>query len=204
MISAGASGALVTSTSTKAGAKYNFPLASSIPSALSVSGPLMTGGLTPAETLGSASIRIPSHGMSLALPVLYGAPVGIIGGLSNQTTYYVIPVDANSLKLASSASNALLGTGIVVTSTGTQLTARVFTLTPLAISGSPSFKWQVSNDNSNWVDLAVSSVTLTSYTYPSESTLWSFGYIGTRYLRLNVVAPTTGGLGLNVRVIGTN
>lgn len=205
VVTAGASGAVVTSTSTSNGAVYNYSLVSSTPTALSRSGALMTGGTTPADTLGSATLSIPSHGLTLGLPVLYStAGGGLIGGLTNQTTYYAIRVDANSVKLASSQSNALLGTGIVVTSTSTQLSAHTFTLAPLAIAGTPSFKWQVSNDNSNWLDLQVSSVTVSSYTNPPTSTIWSFGYIGTRYLRLNVVAPTAGGLGLNVQLIGTN
>lgn len=203
-LTAAASGALVTSTSTKAGALYNFTLASSTPTALSVSGAHMTGGTTPADTLGSAAINVPSHGFTTALPVLLTTGGGTIGGLSNNTTYYAIPVTADSLKLATTSTAAVLGNGVVVTSTSTQLTAHTFTMTPLAITGTPSFKWQVSNDGSSWVDLAVDSVTVSSYSNPPASTLWSFGYIGTRYLRLNVIAPTTGGLYLNVRAIGTN
>lgn len=185
------------------GAVYNYSLASSIPSALSASGASMTGGVTPADALGSAVLSLPGHGMSLALPVLYsGTPA--IGGLTSQTTYYAIPVTANALELASSKSNALLGIGIPVTSTNTQTSAHSYSLSPLGITGTPSFKWQVSNDNTNWNDLAVSSVTVSSYSNPAATTIWSFGYIGTRFLRLNVIAPATGGLALNVGIIGTN
>lgn len=205
VLSAGVSGALVTSTATKNGTAYNFALVSSSPSALSASGAAMTGGTNAADTLGSATIHIASHGLTKALPVLYSAAGGgVIGGLTNQTTYYAIAVDANNIKLATSKVNAVAGTGIVVTSTSTQLVAHTFTLAPLAITGTPSFKWQVSNDNSSWDDLAVSSVTVSSYSNPPATTIWAFGPIGTRYLRLNVVAPTTGGLYLNVRLIGTN
>lgn len=204
LIVASASGALITSTSTKNGTRYNLPMSSSKPSALSVSGINMVNGTNSAATLGSAVLHIPSHGLSSALPVLYGAPVGVLGGLADQTTYYVIPIGTDDLKLAASKVDAVAGTGIVVTSTSTQLSANAFSLSPLAIGGVPSFKWQASNDNVSWVDLAVSSVSVTSYSNPAASTIWSFGFIGTRYLRLNVVAPTTGGLGLNVRVIGTN
>lgn len=203
-VAASAAGAVVTSTAVRNGTAYNFALASSSPTALSVSGARMTGGTNPADTLGSAVINIPAHGLTLALPVLYSTAGGTIGGLTNQTTYYAIPVDANSLKLASSQANALLGTGLVVSSTSTQTTAHVYTLTPTPIAGTPSFKWQVSNDGSSWIDLAVSSVTVSAYSNPPASTLWSFGFIGTRYLRLNVIAPTSGGLNLNVQLIGTN
>ena len=203
-LTAEAIGALVTSTSTKAGALYNYSLVSSTPTALSVSGANMTGGITPAETLGSAVLRAPLHGLTPALAVLYGTAGGTIGGLTDQTTYYAIVVDANNLKLATSAPLALAGTGVVVTSTSTQLSANSYTLSPLAITGVPGFKWQVSNNNSSWEDLAVSSVTVSSYSNPPATMLWSFGAIGTRYIRLNVVAPTTGGLSLNVQVVGSN
>lgn len=203
-ITASPSGAVVSLTSKINGTAANFGMSSSIPSAMSVSGAAMINGTNPAATLGSAVLRVPNHGLTLALPVLYGANGGVLGGLTDQTTYYAIPVDPLNLKLASSKVNALLGSGISITSTSTQVTSHHFTLSPLPISGTPSFKWEVSNDNVFWNDLAVSSVTINAYTNPSASTIWSFGYIGTRYLRLNVVAPTTGGLALNVRVIGTN
>ena len=41
-----------------------------------------------------------------------------IGGLSNDTKYYVIKVDANSIKLATTYSNAIAGTEIPLTGTG--------------------------------------------------------------------------------------
>lgn len=198
-------GGVVFSTSNRTGAQYNFTLVSSTPSALSVSGTRMTGGTAAADTLGSATISIPSHGLTTALPVLYTTAGGTIGGLSSGATYYPIILDANNVKLSNTSTGAIAGIGAqVVTSTSSQVTANLYTLTPLPITGTPSFKWQVSNDNSSWIDLAVSSVTMTSYSNPPASTLWSFGYIGTRYLRLNVIGPTTGGIYLNVRVIGTN
>lgn len=203
-LSASVGGAIVYATSTLAGAQYNFGMVSSTPAALSVSGANMTGGTNPADTLGSSIISIPNHGLTTALPVVYSTAGGVIGGLTNLSTYYAVVVDANDVKLASSAAQALLGLGLTVTSTSTQVTAHTFTLAPVGISGTPSFKWEVSINGLNWTDLAASSVTLSSYSNPPASTLWSFGYIGVRYLRLNVVAPTTGGLGLNVRVIGTN
>lgn len=207
-LSAGAASAKVTSTSTFAGSLYNYSQVSSTPTALSVNNANMTGGVTPAFTLASSLFSVPSHGLTLALPVLYsGTPA--IGGLATGTTYYAVPVDANSFKLAKFSTSAVAGIDLVViTSTNTQLTQDTYTLAPLGISGIPSFKWQVSNDNSNWNDLAVSSVTMgstgTAYATPPTSTFWSFGYIGARYLRLNAVAPTTGGIKLTVTVIGTN
>lgn len=200
-----ASGAVVTATSTLNGSVYNYLLQTSTPTALSASASNMTGGTNAGFALASNLFTASNgSGLSLALPVLYtGSPA--IGGLSAGTTYYAVPVTGNSFQLSGTSTGALAGTGLVViTSTNTQLSANTYTLSALPITGTPSFKWQFSNDNTNWVDMAVSSVTVSSYANPPASTLWSFGYIGAQYLRLNVVAPTTGALNLNVIVVGTN
>lgn len=202
-IHAAASGAVVTTTSTLNGALFNYSIVSSTPTALLASGALMTGGNTSAFTLGSSLFTVPAHGLTLALPVLYsGTPA--IGGLIAQTTYYALPLSVNAFELAKYSTSAVAGTDLVlITSTNTQLSQHTYTLAPLGIAGSPSFKWQVSNDNSVWTDLAVSSVTV-GLTDPANSTIWSFGFIGTQLLRLNVIAPTAGGLALRVVLIGTN
>lgn len=205
ILHAQASGAVVTATSTLNGAVFNYLLQTSTPAALSASGANMTGGTNAGFTLGSTIFTATNgSGLSLALPVLFtGTPA--FGGLSAGTTYYAVPLSGNSFQLSSSASGALTGTGLaVVTSTNTQLAADTYTLSALPITGTPGFFWQVSNDNANWINLQVSSITVTSYSSPPASTVWSFGYIGTRYLRLNVTAPTTGALSLNVGLIGTN
>jgi len=120
--------------------------------------------------------------------------------LINQTTYYVIPVDVNDFKLATTSTGAVAGTAIVLTSTGT---AGAYKLTPLAITGTPSFKWQVSNDGTTWNDLtatpynvAISSITMSAYTFGGASTVWDFGPFNYVWVRLNVIAPTAGGIQL--------
>ena len=206
-VKVGASGAVVTATSTLAGVN-NFTLTTSSPTAISVNNPAMTGGTAPSFAL-SGKITIPNHGFTLALPVLYSpSPSLTIGGLTDQTTYYVVPVDANTIGLSSTSVVAVSGVYKTFTSSTTQLAADTGTLAPLPITGIPSFKWQVSNDNVNWSDVAVSSVTMgatgTAYSIPPSNTLWSFGYIGPRFLRANVIAPTTGGIQLKIVVVGTN
>lgn len=68
---------------------------------------------TSAET-----IAIPGHGFVTADAVAYEASGTAIGGLTDGTTYYVIRVDANSIKLASSASNANADTAINLSAVG--------------------------------------------------------------------------------------
>lgn len=197
-VTATPSGASVTLQSKAAGAIWNFPLATANVSAITVASPNMIGGLTPAWTLNGKTIAAPAHGYTLALPLLYTAGASpAIGGLSSGTTYYAVPLDANTLELATSQGNAIAATPIVVTftSTSTLTTALNYSLTPLPfVVGSTGFDWEVSNDNSHWSTLPISSVT---YTVPGSSS-WDFGRINQRYLSLNVVAPTSGALSLQV------
>lgn len=206
IIKATPSGAGVNLISLFTGAAVNYPLQTSTPSGLSVSGANMTGGTTAGLALGSSLFTATNGaGLTTALPVLYtGSPA--VGGLSSGSTYYAVPVSGNSFMLAKYSTSAVAGNTdlVVVTSTSTQASADTYTLAPLGISGTPSFKWQASNDGTNWSDLAVSSVTISSYSGQPFNTIWAFGYIGTQLLRLNVVAPTTGGLALKVTLIGTN
>lgn len=202
---ASASGSVVTATSTLNGSKYNYLLQTSTPTALASSGSNMAGGTTPNFTLNSPVFTgINGSGLTTALALLYtGSPA--IGGLSSGTTYYSVPVSGDSFMLAKYSTSAVAGNVdlVIVTSTNTQLSADTYTLAPLKVTGNASFKWQVSNDNSTWTDIAVSSVTVTP-TSSANSTIWSFGFIGTQYLRINVIAPTTGALALKIQLIGTN
>lgn len=61
---------------------------------------------------------ISSHGFVTGDRVIV-VGAGLPGGLTTQTTYYVIKVDANSLKFATSQSDAFAGTAVDVTTYGT-------------------------------------------------------------------------------------
>ncbi len=77
------------------------------------------------------TITLPNHNITTADAVVYKRPTtytGVtqdtgIGGLSDGTTYYVIAVDSNTIKLATSDTNALAGTAINLTSQGNNSTA---------------------------------------------------------------------------------
>ena len=62
------------------------------------------------------TITLTSHGLSTGDPVYYYAASNKIGGLNNSKVYYVISVDANTIKLAVSSSKATAGTAISLTS----------------------------------------------------------------------------------------
>jgi hypothetical protein len=68
---------------------------------------------TTAET-----IAIPSHGFATGDAVAYESSGSAIGGLTDGTTYFVIRVDPNTIKLATTASNATAGTAINLSAVG--------------------------------------------------------------------------------------
>ena len=72
---------------------------------------------TTAETL-----TVTGHGFSTGEAVIYKEPTttssSTVGGLSEGTTYYVIKVDTNTIKLATNSANATAGTAINLTATG--------------------------------------------------------------------------------------
>lgn len=192
------SSAVVNLQSKKAGAIYNFPLATSNTSAGTVSAAALYGGLTPAWNVNSGAISLTNHGFTLALPVLYtlgsGAPA--IGGLTGNATYYVVPIDANTVGLSSTSAVAQTGVYITLTSSSTLTAAKNYSLAPLAwVTGSAGFDWEVANAATGpWTPLNVSSVT-----YSSPGTMaWDFGPVGFSFLSLNVTGPTSGGLGIQV------
>jgi hypothetical protein len=160
----------------------------------------MTGGAASNVVTASSKLNVTAHGLTTGLPVLYTAPAGTSpGALVANTTYYAIRVDANNFYLASSQANAVAGTKVSI-STQTARGGGSFVLTPLAIAGTPSFKWEYSNDNANWSNVSVSSVTMSSLA--PATTTWDFGTVNYRYLRLNVVAPTAGGISIVITGIG--
>ena len=71
-------------------------------------------------------------------------------GLSLATDYFVIKLDADTFKLASSLVNAQAGTAVDITDTGTG----THTITPTALAGA-TIKLQGSLDDSNYADLPI-------------------------------------------------
>ncbi len=140
----------------------------------------------------ASTITATAHGLPTSMGVLFGVTAGTAPqGLIDQTTYYVIKVNDDQYALATNTTNSEAGTEITIsTFTG----GGTFTFTPLAMTGAPSFKWQQSNDNTNWTDLALSSVTYSV----DGNTFWDVGEVDYRYIRINFVAPATGGLQLQV------
>ena len=74
---------------------------------------------TSAVTTGTEQININSHGWATGNAIVYTNGGGTtLAGLTSGTTYYVIKVDDNTIKVATNAANATAGTAINLTGTG--------------------------------------------------------------------------------------
>lgn len=195
------SGGVVSLLSDENGSVFNYKLASSV-AAITLSGSLMTGGTDPDITVGSTLIEVLDHDTSLGEAVLFTGSG--YADLTSGTTYFSIPVSADSLRLATSKSNALIGTAIEITSVPAHLTANTATLSPIAASGAPGLKWQSSDDGSSWTDLSVSSLPSTVVTSDPSEAAWNFGTPSYRFIRANVAGPTTGGVTLTLSIRGSD
>ena len=89
---------------------------------------------TSAVNTSNEQITISNHGMSTGQTLLYDNGGGTaLAGLVDDTAYYVIKVDNNTIKLATNSSNATAGTAINLTGTGNN--AQTLTLGYFSING---------------------------------------------------------------------
>lgn len=88
-----------------------------------------------------------AHGFKRGLKGQFTTTGGLPAGLSAATDYFVIVVDANTYKVATSLANAQAGTAVDITTQGTG----THTFTPTSIAGA-SAKLQKSLDGTNWFD----------------------------------------------------
>jgi hypothetical protein len=102
----------------------------------------------------ASSIAITAHGFFTGLKVALTG-TNLPTGLS-ATNYWVIVIDANTISLASSLANAVLGTKVAITAAGTTADAD---LAPAAL-GSVVIKLQASNDGVNFTDISGKTVTV--------------------------------------------
>lgn len=97
------------------------------------------------------------HGFATGLVVQFTTSNALPTGISLATNYYVIVVDADFFMVATSLANALAGTAVDYTDTGTGNQ----TATPVALAGCTG-KIQGSNDNeATWADDPNATVTIT-------------------------------------------
>jgi len=193
-----ATGGLLYASATVSGIN---PYYVSVPASAGISATNFTGGAASDVSITNDTVTETSHGFATGLALLFPneATVTAPTGLTKGTTYYAIKIDANRFKLASSAANALLGTAIDLTASAA---SGDVIFRPLAFAvGTSSFKWQASNDGTNWADLSVSSVTLVQINAGGTS-VWDFADYAYKYIRANFIAPTTGAVALTIRLFG--
>ncbi len=115
--------------------------------------PLATGTNSTVDVTAN-TITIATNGLTTGLKGQLTTTGTLPAGLSLSTDYYVISVDANTIKLADSLVNALAGTPIDITDQGASGSVNTFTSTALA---GATVKLQKSNDQLgsapvNWSD----------------------------------------------------
>lgn len=158
----------------------NVTLSSTDPAHLSVSGTHFTGGVDPQLDPTANTITISTHGYVTGLGGELSTDDTLPSPFVAATEYYVIVVDANTIKLASSLVNAEDGVAIDITDygNGTQ------TLTPDTFSIQITF--QSSNDKEDWSNIG-STFPFTS----SDNTLVDLGVPNFHYIRAHIV-PISG------------
>ena len=110
-----------------------------------------------------------------------GSPQDVPAGLAIATTYYVINVDTNHFKLASSLANAKAGTAINITDGGTG----THTITGTALN-TAAITLQGSNDGTNWVNVSGASQTVDNPASAADDFIWSIVDPAVRYYRVNM------------------
>jgi hypothetical protein len=127
-------------------------------------------------------------------------------GITTSTDYFVIAVDANTIKLAASLANALAGTEINMTNQGT--TANVFTFTPTAVAGGVIHA-EGSVDGVNWQDVytavvsSSSTLAATATVTATGGAMWNLPSIGYRKLRVHFTC-TAGQVAITGQVSAKN
>ena len=136
------------------------------------------------------TITITAHGFSTGLKGQVTTAGTLPAPLALLTNYFVIVVDANTIKLATTLNNAIAGTAIDLTTQGVGNS----TFTPTALAGG-SIKYEISNDNVNFSDYAAA----TNVT--ADTTSWFLLTLPSmRYVRWTI-ALTAGQMGVTTNIL---
>lgn len=125
-----------------------------------------------------------AHGFALGLIVQFTTSTTLPTGISLATNYYVVPISSTTYKVATSLANALAGTVVAYTNTGTGNQ----TATPVALAGAVAYL-QGSNDNEQtWATVPQT----TQYITADASFVCEVDYV--RYDSYRVKADLTTGM----------
>jgi len=96
--------------------------------AITIAAPTALTIATTAVSTANGTITATAHKLLTGTKLTYSAAAGtVLGGLTDATAYYVVYVDANTFKLASSLANAQAATPTTITLTGTGNSSQTFT-----------------------------------------------------------------------------
>ncbi len=156
------------------------------------------------------TVTVPSHGYTTGLKVTALTTTGTLpAGLSTGTVYYIIVVDSDTIKFATSQANALAGTAVDITGYGTSTAVHTI---DVAATVAGTAKLQKTNDTpgmvdlgtATWVDLDDTEVDNgnNSYTISAGATKnWAVWNVGFRALRVNYTM-TSGAVTARTRLHG--
>ena len=136
------------------------------------------------------TITITTHGFATGLKGQVTTAGTLPAPLAVLTDYFVIVVDVNTIKLATSLNNALAGTAINLTTQGVGNS----TFSPTALAGG-SIKYEISNDNVNYSDYAAATAITVDTTSWFLLTLPSMRYVKW------TVALTAGQIGVTTNIL---
>ena len=137
---------------------------------------------------------ITAHGFLTGLKVQVSNPGTLPTGISAATDYYIIVVDANTVKFATSQANALAGTAVDITNAGVGTNTVEVNAT---IAGTIKLQYTADPEtviSPTWVDVAAATAISAAGTVAWNIT--DIGYIGLRA----VATVTSGAIGASVRI----
>lgn len=115
----------------------------SVHSVATVNTPSAALSAAAAVTTGTDTITATAHGFTTGLKGQFTTSGGLPAGLSTSTDYFIVVVDANNYKVATSLANALIPTVVDITTQGTGN----HTFTPTALAGATvQFIWSNRSD----------------------------------------------------------
>lgn len=125
-----------------------------------------------------------ANGFAFGLKVQFTTSTTLPTGISAATDYFVVPISATTYKVATTLANAIAGTYVAYTDTGTGNQ----TATPVAIAGASAYLQGSNDDEATWSTVPNSSQTITA----DGSFTFELDYI--RYAAFRVAVELTAGM----------
>lgn len=190
---------LIRATATVVGASGNYTFVSSTP-AITITG--MAGGAASQVLYAPYSTIYSTQNYLAGLSVLFTVTAGSAPlNLQANTTYFVIPYNSTSLRLASTRDNAIAGVSLPLSNTTNDRGTFVLTAITPSTYTPCGLVWQGSNDGVSYWNLSVVSATIVS-TSPWTTQNWDIGKYDYEYIRA-YITPAISTLGsVFVQIIG--